>query len=185
MKKIFILLVTIVLLTNCDNLQLNHKETVKQYYNAFDSGNFNALNAIINDSITIVSGDFATHYNHDSFHVFFKWDSIFKPSYQILDLEEKNTDVIVTITQKNIRNEFLKNNPLKFKVKVTFENEKISRIEELEYIDVNWNDWTQKRDSLENWVELNHQTLNGFINDMTMKGAINYIKAIELYEALE
>ena len=185
MKNIFILLVTIGLLTSCDYQKLGHKETVKQYYNAFDSGNFDELNAVINDSITIVSGEFTTSYDYDSFHKFFKWDSIFKPSYEIIDLKEKNNDIFATIAQKNIRNEFLKNNPLKFKVKITFEADKISKIEELEYIDVNWNIWAQKRDSLETWVELNHQTLDGYVNDMTMKGAINYTKAIELYEALE
>jgi len=33
------------------------------------------------------------------------------------------------------------------------------------------------------WVEENHPELDGFIHDMTMKGAQDYVNSIELYEA--
>lgn len=174
-----------MVITCCTNQKLGHKETVTAYYKAFDSGDFEKINSVVYDSITIVTGDFITPLNRDSFYTFYKWDSIFKPSYELLEIEEKNNDIIATITQNNIRNEFLKNNPLKLKVKVSFVSDKITKLEELNYIDVNWNIWAQHRDSLVSWIKINHPELDGFVNDMTMQGAINYKKAIELYNGRE
>ncbi|SHJ68266.1 hypothetical protein SAMN04488007_1091 [Maribacter aquivivus] len=185
MKNAFLILFLIVVLTSCDNKKLSHKKTVNRYYKAFDSGDFNKLKRVIHDSITIVSGDFITPFDKDSFYEFYKWDSIFEPSYEVIDLTEENDNVIATISQKNIRNEFLKNNPLKLNVKVSFASGKITKLEELDYIGVNWQEWNQEKDSLVNWIKVNHPNLDGFVNDMTRKGAINYVRAIELYEGRE
>jgi hypothetical protein len=66
---------------------------------------------------------------------------------------------------------------------ISFNSGKISKIEELECKDVDWGLWRKKVDSLIGWIKNNNPELNGFIHDMTMKGATNYVKAIELYEA--
>lgn len=170
-------------MVGCNNKKLTHQETVTKYYHAFNSSNYNEIKALINDSITILSGDYVTPYTHESFYEFFKWDSIFKPTYEVLELEEKNNDIIVTVAQENVRNEYLKNNPLVYKVKVSFDSGKISKMEDLDYIDVDWEAWSQERDSLVSWIRDNHPDLDGFVNDMTMDGSINYIKAIEKYTA--
>ena len=185
MKNTFFILFLIVVLTSCDNKKLSHKETITIYYKAFDSGDFNKLKGVIHDSITMINGDFVTPFDKDSFYEFYKWDSIFEPSYEVIDLSEENDNVIATISQKNIRNEFLKNNPLQFKVKISFASGKITKLEELDYIGVNWQEWNQEKDSLVNWIKVNHPNLDGFVNDMTRKGAINYVRAIELYKGRE
>ena len=181
MKNTFLALFILCFLTGCKEHNLSHKEIVSKYYNSFDSGNYNEIKAVLNDSVTQIAGDFVTPYNHDSFYEFFKWDSIFEPSYKIVELVEKNNDILVTVAQENVRNEFLKNNPLLYKVKVSFISSKISKLEELESIDTNWEIWIQERDSLVNWIKNNHPDLDGFVKDMTMKGSKNYLKAIELF----
>ena len=121
-------------------------------------------------------------YDHDSFYEVFKWDSIFKPSYNIVELQEKNNQIIASVALNSVRNEFLKNKLMKCRYKISFSSGKISKIEELECKDADWNIWQKERDSLVNWTRKNHPELDGFINDMTMNGALNYLKAIELYE---
>ena len=181
MRNIILILFLLSFLTGCDEKIFNHKETVNRYYSAFDLGNYNEIKSFMHDSLTLVNGDFETAYNHESFYEFFKWDSVFKPSYQILEIAQKNNKILVTVTQKNLRNAFLKNNPLKFKSNISFISGKISKIEEIESIDTNWQIWQKERDSLVNWVKINHPDLDGFVNDMTMTGATNYLQAIELY----
>ncbi|WP_276168241.1 hypothetical protein [Zobellia alginiliquefaciens] len=182
MKPTILILSLLLALTGCNTQKPTHKETVTAYYKAFDSGNFNKIKEVANDSLTIVSGDFVVPYNHASLYAMFKWDSIFKSSYEIIELEEKGNEVIAIIGQKNLRNAFLENNPLEYQVKISFSSNKISKIEDLDYEGPDWNIWQTKRDTLVSWVKVNHPELDGFVNDMTMNGAMNYLKAIELYE---
>ncbi|TDT46622.1 hypothetical protein CLV90_0677 [Maribacter spongiicola] len=185
MKNIILILFIIGALNSCDNKKISHKEAVSTYYKALDSGEFNKIKEVIHDSITLISGDFVMPFDKNTFYEFYTWDSIFKPSYEVIELVEENDDVIATISQKNIRNAFLKNNPLKLNVKISFVSGKITKIEELDYIDVNWDTWSQRRDSLVSLVIVKHPKLDGFVNDMTMKGAVNYLKAMELYKTQE
>ena len=183
MKNTFLLLVLLLFLAGCTHQALSPEESATKYYSTFDSGNFNELKTVINDSITIVSGDYTTTYSQKDFYQFFKWDSIFKPAYEILELDQKDGNIIVTGTQKNMRNKFLKNNPLLFKQKISFNSGKISTIEDINIEGPNWAVWSKQRDSLVDWTKIHHPELDGFIYDLTMQGAQNYLKAIKLYEA--
>lgn len=182
MKNSLLILAIIVILTCCSKEKLSRKDVVTTYYKALDSGTYNRIKEVVNDSVTIVSGDYVMPFDKIGFYEFYKWDSIFDPSYEILELSEENDDIIVSIRQKNIRNSFLKNNPLQLKVKVSFASGKISKFKELDYIDVNWDTWNQTKDSLVSFIKTKHPKLDGFVNDMTMNGATNYLKAIELFE---
>ena len=183
MKNIFLLLFILCNLTGCESNTVTHKETVIKYYNARSTGNYNQIKSTIGDTITIVAGDYVMPYNHSTFYEQFKWDSIFKPSYKIIALEESSDQITALVTQDCIRNDFLKNNPLKCFYKISFSSGKISKIEDVSCEDVDWNAWQQERDSLVNWIKKTHPELDGFINDMTMSGSIKYLKAIELYKA--
>jgi hypothetical protein len=181
-KHTFLILSLFCFLTGCNDKKLTHQETVTKYYNAFDLGDYNVIKTVISDSITIIGGDYVMPFTHDSFYKQFKWDSIFKPSYEIIELEEKNNQIIASVASKSLRYEFLKNNPLTCKFKISFNTGKISKIEDMEYINADWNIWQKERDSLVSWINNNHPELDGFIYDLTIKGAINYLKAIELYK---
>lgn len=182
MKNTFLILFFLHFLTGCNNQKLTHQETVAKYYNARDAANYNEMKTFISDSITIIAGDYVMPYTHDSYYEEFKWDSIFKTSYKIVELEEKNNQIIASVASNSVRYEFLKNNPLTCQFKISFNSGKISKIESMECISADWNIWQKERDSLVSWINKNHPKLDGFIHDMTMNGAINYLKAIELYK---
>ena len=182
MKNSYIILFLLFFISSCNDQKLTYKEAVITYYNAFDSGDFNEMKTVLSDSITIIGGDYVMPFNQDSFYEHFKWDSIFKTSYKLLEIEEKNNQVYATVASKSIKNEFLKNNPLTCTFKISFESRKISKIEDFEYIGTDWEKWVNERDSLVPWISKNHPKLDGFVHDLTMKGAMNYVKAIELYQ---
>lgn len=181
MKNTLLLLSFLCFFAGCDHQKLTSEETVTEYYNARDTGDFKKLKTVVSDSITMISGDYVMPYTRESFYEQFKWDSVFKPSYDIIELEEENNQVIVTVAQANIRNEFLKNNPLVYRVKISFVSGKISKLEDLEDVGTDWNVWLKKRDTLVGWVKKNYPEQDGFVNDMTMKGAMDYVNVIDLY----
>ena len=182
MKNYFILFSLITFLAGCSNEKLSSAELVTKYYDAFNASDFTQLAPLITDSITIVEGDYVIPFSHDSFHEHFKWDSIFQPTYKIVELEGQNNQIIATVTSSSKRYKFLKNDPLTCRFKISFDSDKITKLEALECLDTDWNVWQKERDSLVNWIEINHPKLDGFIHDLTMNGAKNYLRAIELYK---
>lgn len=182
MKKYCILLAFVSLSSGCNTQKKSPSETVTKYYDAFDASDFERLRTLLDDSLTIIEGQYATTYSHSSFYEQFKWDSIFQPTYKVVEITEENNQVIATVASSSLRYEFLKNNPLTGRYRLSFNSGKISKVEILDYIDANWEIWQMERDSLVNWVSINHPELDGFIHDLSMNGAINYLKAIELYE---
>lgn len=183
MKKFTLTLLLGAIILGCTEHKLTPKETATTYFDAFNKADYSKIKTLVSDSLTITEGDFATPFNYDSYYEHFKWDSIFKPSYRVLELKEDNNMVIATVASHSVRYKFLKNNPLTCKRKISFKFGKISKIEILDCIDVDWTVWQKERDSLVNWVAANHPELDGFIFDLTMNGAQNYLKAIALYEA--
>ncbi len=182
MKNNFILITCIFFLAACTSKGISSAETVKQYYTAFDAADFARMLPLVSDSLTIAEGDYATTYSHDSFYEQFKWDSIFQPSYELIDIAEEEGSIIATVASSSVRYEFLKNNPLTCRFSITFSGAKISRIDVLDCPDADWGVWEAERELLVSWVSENHPELDGFIHDLSMQGAINYMKAIELYE---
>jgi len=171
------------LFLGCYKQKLSNKEKVAKYYESLDKGDYSQIRGLINDSVTIIAGDYKTSYDEEGFYEFFKWDSIFKTSYSIVELQEKNNQIIVTVVSNSLKYEFLINNSLTFKNKISFSSGEITTIEDLNYEGVDWGLWGQQVDSLVSWTRTNHVELDGFINDMTMKGAQDYVKAIKLYES--
>ena len=182
MIKALILFTVISVLSGCSSKKLSSSETVKEYYAAFNSSNFERLISQVDDSLTIVDGEFVTNYSHDSFRQHFKWDSIFQPTYEVVKIEKVSNQVIATVSSHSLRYEFLKNNPLTCIFEISLNSGKISRIELVGYEGADFEVWQQERDSLVKWVNINHPELDGFIHDLTMNGAKNYLRAIELYK---
>lgn len=183
MKYLFLFVSLLCTLVACGDNQLSHQEVVTHYYRARDAMNYPKIKTLIADSITITAGDFVMPYTHTSFYEVFKWDSVFRTSYKVIEFEEKGEQMITSISISSGRHEFLKNNPMQCRYRISFDSGKISKIEELECEEADWASWQKERDTLVLWTKKNHPELDGFINDMTMKGAQNYMKAIELYKA--
>jgi len=182
-KNIFLILIIFCSLVGCKNQEPNQGKIVTDYYKAFDSGDYKKIKSLIDDSVTIVAGDFVTPFDKESYYEQFRWDSIFQPSYEIVEINKLDDQIIATVSVSSLRFQFLKNNPLICSHEISFNDDKISRLKEIEFIDADWNVWQQERDSLVSWIKINHPELDGFINDLSMQGAINYLQAIDLYQS--
>ncbi len=181
MKHILVFLI-FVLVASCTEKQLTESEQLKAYYKGYKNANYESIRNVIADSLTTVYGDYTTTFTPEHYYEQFKWDSIFEPVYELVAIDEIDDQIIATVTMRSLKLEFLKNNPMTCQYQFQFTSGKISRIEELDCNDANWKVWKQEVDTLVDWVKINHPELDGFIHDLSMQGAIDYVKAIELYE---
>ena len=181
MNKLSITILTFLLLS-CQPEKTSPTKIVSQYYEAFNTAEFNKLAPLLQDSFAVAEGEYITPYTIDSYYEHFKWDSVFQTSYEITKLVESDNQITVTVSSSSVRYKFLKNDPLICPFRFTIENNKISKIDALECVNADWSIWQQERDTLVSWIKQNHPELDGFIHDLTVKGAVDYLKAIELYE---
>jgi hypothetical protein len=182
MKNTFVILLSALFVIGCNQKK---SETALKYFNARNSVEYKEIKDLISDSLTVIEGDYIMRYSHDSYYEVFKWDSVFQTNYEIVELKEIDEQIIASISLSSIRNKFLKNDLMTCQFKLSFESGKISKIESLNCKDAKWEIWQKRVNLLVNWIEVNHPELNGFIHDMTMNGAKNYLKAINLYESNE
>lgn len=181
-KYISAFFLVLVFLAACSEKKPIPIEIVSQYYQGFEDGNFDQIKKVIGDSILIKSGDYISSYSRSNFYEFFKWDSVLLTKKKLAHLKDSNDAVIATITYSSERYEFLGNNHMTCTYRVDFKGNKISMLEELDCPDANWQEWENQVNSLVSWIKEHHPELDGFINDLTMNGAINYMKAMELYK---
>jgi len=183
MSKLFLFLAMLFLGVNCSVKQNNTSEVVRTFYRGFQTSDYDNVKMVLSDSITILEGSHTMKFSRESYHEHFKWDSVFQPRYELLNLQNREENPVATISVRSKRFAFLENNPLVSRQMFYLRNDKIYKIENVGFIDADWDMWTIKRDSLVSWIKVNHPEIDGFINDLTADGARNYIKAIDLYEA--
>lgn len=181
MNKIlsFLILIFFAGCTAQKNLKPDH---VKRYFDGFKRSDYKVISEVISDSLIITEGDYIMKFTVESYYEHFKWDSVFKPIYKVLEIKNQDNQIVVTAAVESLRFKFLKNNPLTCTRKFYFEKGKINKIENLDCIDADWEIWQKERDSLVSWIKLNRPELDGFINNLSEDGAKNFLKAITLYK---
>lgn len=159
-------------------------EIAKTYYAALNHSDASEIKALLADSLLTKE----TEYNYEQtfsrkeYLEWLKWDSVFDPTYEILEIKQENGVVKASISKLDKRIAFLHQEPIVTHQVIRFDGDKIASIETTQYLVFNDSVFVQKRDDLLNWIDTNHPELNGFINDQTRAGGEQYLKAIELYQ---
>lgn len=183
--KHLLLLSILILCIGCAEKKNIETEQITAYYEGFANSDYSQVKSTLSDSLISIAGDYTMRYSRESFYEKFKWDSVFKPQYKLLSIENKGEHPIATVTMNSPKLEFLQNNPMTCRYRIYFKEGKIARIVDLDCPTANWEVWSKQVDTLVAWVADNHPELNGFIYDLTEQGALNYMRAIALYENKE
>ena len=178
-----VFLIISILLSSClvEGEKARQEKLVKDYFTALNNDDFETALNIVNDSILISEGDFVLAKSKSELLVHFRWDSVFKPRYKVLELAtvDKNMEAVIAKTCQRIR--FLHDSAIVTKVTIDFKNNKITAIKTFDYKVFDFEKWQSKRDTLVQWIDENHPELSGFVYDQSLIGAKNYLKAIELF----
>ncbi len=155
-------------------------DIAKRYFKVLDTSNDSDLSELMADSLTTIEGSYTQTYSKYDYVQFLKWDAVFDPNYDILHIEASDGLVIAKISKLDTRISFLNGEAFITNQTLKFHDGKIIQIE-IVYENFNETLWGQRKDSLLAWIDKNHPELSGFIYDQTEPGAINYLKAIDLY----
>ena len=179
----YLLLLTGALLA-CSSVEkeVNLKEKTQAFYTAMASGDLETLGALHLDSVRVYEGDYHMAYSLEAYADWLAWDAVFKPTYELLEIEEKEgyTDIVVSKTCRRIL--FLNEAPIVSKERLYFESGKIQRLEIQEFLSFNDSTWNKKRADLVALIEAERPELNGFLIDQTRQGGLNYLEAIDWFE---
>ncbi|MBA6152474.1 hypothetical protein [Gelidibacter maritimus] len=182
MNKALIILLLTIGFVSCKNpeKETDRVEIVKQYVKALDASDHSKMSDWIADSLTKIEGEHKQIYSKSDYFEFLKWDSVFDPNYDILEILEEDEVIKSKISKMDQRISFLHETPFITNQTITFSNHKISSVA-IEYENFDEVTWERNRKALLDWIDGNHPELNGFLYDQTEVGAIKFSKAIELY----
>ncbi|WP_422857808.1 hypothetical protein ACOKFD_10020 [Flagellimonas sp. S174] len=163
--------------------EISKLEIANQFYQALNNSDSAVMKVLLTDSLITKEMDYKyiqTFSKKEFIEDWLKWDSVFSPTYKVLEIEQDNKIVRATISKTDKRILLLHKKPTVWKAVLRFDADRIVSIERSNVV---FNDtiWVQNRTNLINWINHNHPELNGFLNGQTESVALKYLKAIELY----
>tara|TARA_R110002049_G_scaffold275962_1_gene454105 strand:+ start:4633 stop:5220 length:588 start_codon:yes stop_codon:yes gene_type:complete len=183
-KTIVLILLLTIGFISCKNSEKEIDELgiAKKYYEILDKSNVSEIETLLTDSLLTKETEYEQKFSKKEYVEWLKWDSVFEPTYEILQIKQENKIVKAKISKMDKRISFLHKEPIVINQIIRFDNNKIMTIETTEYVIFKDSIFVENRDGLVNWIDKNHPELNGFIHDQTESGGMKYLKAIELYK---
>jgi len=171
---------------SCRNSEkgIDKLEIAKKYYGFLNNSDDAGMITVLGDSIVIRESedDYQENFSQKRYTEWLKWDSVFDPTYKIIEIEQENEIVKAKISKTDKRIIFLQEEPMVWSEIIRFDNDKIKSVERIKYEVFNVMKFLKNRDELVSWIDENYPELNGFLNDQTEAGGMKYLKAIELYQ---
>lgn len=190
MNKIVLLLLLFVIgFTSCKNSEeeIDELKIAKRYYEALDTSDTSKIASLLTDSLHTkeTEYDYEQTFTKKEYVEWLKWDAIFEPTYEVLQIEQEEEVVKAKISKVDKRILFLHEGPIVTNQVIRFDANKIISIETTKYEVFNDSIFSKNRGELLCWVDENHPDLKGFIYDQTEAGAQKYMEIIRLYQNRE
>ena len=186
-----ILIISLILLfglVSCKNSgkTIDKLQIAENYFVALDESNSAKMEGLLADSLitTIPKYEYEVRYSkNDYLRDWLKWDSIFEPTYKVLEMNLENGNVKAKVSKSDKRIIFFMGKPFITNEILRFKDDKIIELE-TEYVNFEEDIWGKNRTELLNWTKENHPELNLDlnINIQTESGGKLFLKAIERYE---
>ncbi len=190
-KFIALILLFTTVLVSCKTGPKNQETTIssldiaKNYYQALDRSDSAKMQTLVGDSIVVRErpDNYQEQFSNQAYTIWLEWDSVFQPTYKILEIAQENQVVKAKILKTDKRLLFLTQEPVVWNEIVHFnDNNKIVKVERTNYEVFNVSKFIKNRDTLVSWIGINHPELNGFLYPQTKSVGIKYLEAIQLYK---
>lgn len=164
--------------------EIQKLEIAENYYKFLDSSDHSGMLTLLSDSIVIRESqdDYEEKFSQQGYIEWVKWDSVFSPTYKVLEIEQENGIVKSKISKIDKRILFLHEEPMVWNEIIRIENSKIVKVERISYDVFNVEIFLKNRAGFLKWIDESQPDLTGVINDQTKTGGIMYLHAIELYQ---
>ena len=107
-KLLIIFAFAIVIFSACSLPETSKKiDTVTSFYKSLNKQELEKIPNLLHDSISVGSGDYWTHYSKSSYQNWLQWDVVFKPTYEIIDINQNEEIVTVEVSKSCKRILFL------------------------------------------------------------------------------
>ena len=154
---------------------------VEAYYAMLDKSDYSQIPVLLADSLQTQEGEHTSSYSHEDYEELLKWDAVFEPTYEVVDIvKEGNGTVKATVSKSDTRIQFLHEKPFITDNFITVEDGKITKVRTA-YVDFDDATFGDNRTRILTYIDENHPELNGFLTDQTEAGGKKYLKAISLY----
>jgi len=186
-KALVVLLVIGAISCKSPEQQSDKLKVAKAYYQGLDNADPAMVATLLADSLLTRESqyDYEQTFSKSEYVQWMKWDSVFDPTYKILEIELHDSIIKARISKIDQRLLFLHKEPMITNEVLRFDKGKISGVERTEYLNFNEERFVKQREQLLNWIDQNHPELSGFIHDQTREGGLKYLKAIQLYRHRE
>ncbi|NRR92397.1 hypothetical protein HSX10_12540 [Winogradskyella undariae] len=189
MNKIVVFLFLLAIgFISCKNSEktIDKIEIAEKYFVALNESNSSEMKDLLTDSLitTIPKYEYEARYSkNDYLGKWLKWDSVFEPTYKVVEMKLENGTVKAKVSKTDKRILFFMKKPFLTNQILTLQNNKVISVEE-EALNFDEATWEKNRTGLLNWVEENYPKLDlkRYIYDQTEFGGKQLLKAIELYE---
>ncbi|MCB0372268.1 MAG: hypothetical protein KDD31_04565 [Muricauda sp.] len=183
MKKVVTLIFCLVVAVSCIHRseKIDKTKIAEDYISALDNSDYNKVADMFLDSIRFNEMEYIRTFTREGYRDLIQWDSVFQPSYKVLEMKEAGEELHLKVSKTCDRIMFLQGEPFISREVIKFKEGAIYSVDVVEYVDFNDSLWSANRENLVLWIDEHHPELNGFIYDQTKKGAVNYLKAMDLY----
>lgn len=162
--------------------KIDKVKMAQAFYEAMSASDLDALSRLYEDSIRVGEGGEIRAIAFEDYRPWLAWDSVFHPEYEVKEILELDSSLVVKVSKICERVLFLNEEPLVTRELLNFRNGKIHSLVIQEYVDYDLDAWVARREELVSWVAEKHPELDGFIHDQTLQGGLNYLKAIDLFQ---
>lgn len=187
MQKIILILVVALLVFACGSKKQEpaELELVKKYIQALNQSDYPTVISLFKDSVRMNELVYKSTFSKQQYYSLFQWDSVFKPTYTIEEIQLMDRYVEMKVAKKCERILFLNEEPIVTKEQVYFDENGIKSVDIIEYIIFNDELWNTNREKLVTWTANNHPDIDGFLYDQSLEGGLKFKEAIHRFQKID